>query len=772
MPLVSVGGVGPKPARIMFVGEAPGVDEERLHQPFVGGAGQLLNTMLARVNINRDECYVTNLVKIRPPANDLSRLPELGYRIEDYIPLLQDEIEAVNPVVIVALGAYPAYYLTHKLKLKSNIPEGIFSWRGSVLPCILNTKYKVIPTIHPAAIMRDFSAHPLALYDLERVKLNTRYREIRLPDLTIMTRPTLEMIEEYVNRCIDKRKVSFDIETIGGKVRCLGLCCEQDSAICIPLKNGILNYWDSTTEERIWRFVHELFANTSVLKIAQNIQFDLHYLTPIVGFPARPLADTMLFHHLLYPELPHDLDTLCSIYTDIGYYGIGQVEKASDEATWVYNAKDVLATLISYDKMYKEASQIKHLPEHNSLLDIFHGFTMPLVRPLFEMQQRGILIDEDARDNARVKVETQLADLQKDLNTFAGEEINPKSPKQVADLLYKKRGYKTIHHRKTGNITTDKTALDRIANMGSEEASIILEIRRLSDLKSKFLDVEASPKSRFHTEYVISGTVTGRLSSREPLWGYGLNLQNIPRDTTIRAIFVPTLGNSFVKADLSQVEARIFAWLSEGFAKDAFKANRDVHSVTAAMIYGGSESAYPKGSFQRDERAKPIRHATNYGMGAKRCSQIVKCTEAEAIDIMARLHIADPSILEYHKQVQHILQTENRTLTTSFGRRRQFLGRWNDELFRQAYAYIPQSTAGDYLNIALLRLYFRLMEEFGPEAFMVLQVHDEIVVECPTSTVDRIVKLLHECLEYEIFVNNDVLTIPADVSIRHNSWAN
>jgi len=158
----------------------------------------------------------------------------------------------------------------------------------------------------------------------------------------IITDPTVIQIEDYITKCLDNRAVAFDIETTAVGIRCLGLSCETDSALVIPVGR-------MTNKEHVWRLIRLLFADKQVIKIGQNMSFDLSFLVPYVGFPHPPLFDTMLAHHLLAPELPHDLDFLASIYADMNYYAI-KPWKSNDQDTWIYNARDCIATFRTYEE--------------------------------------------------------------------------------------------------------------------------------------------------------------------------------------------------------------------------------------------------------------------------------------------------------------------------------------------------------------------------------------------------------------------------------------
>jgi len=739
--MIRVGGDGPLDAQLVVVGESLGAEEERQRRPFVGGAGQLLTRLLAAAGLHRDTLYLTNVVKVRPPANQLSRLPELGVSLNDFIPELVDELSRIQPKVVVALGDLACRTLTGK--------QPITKWRGSVLPCPLVSGPLVVPTLHPAYILRDYVMHPAVIADLQKAKrvLNGQYAP---EHYDIIINPTIVQIEDYITRCIDNRAVAFDIETMVTGIRCLGLSCEADSALVIPVCRMA-----AADQGHVWRLVRLLFEDKRVTKIGQNLSFDLSFLVPHVGFPHPPLFDTMLAHHLLVPELPHDLDFLASIYADMNYYAIKPWE-SGDHDTWIYNGRDCIATFRTYEKLAHDLRE-SHLNE------FFEGYTMPLFMCLFEMQHRGVRVDADRREQLRQSLEAEMTRLQVAINATSGRELNPNSPKQLKEHFYEECRHTPRVHRKRGTVTVDKEALAKLAAEGSQVAQLILQYRQAQKLLSTFVDIPLSPTGCIHSEYVISGTVTGRLSSRTPFTGFGSNLQNIPPQA--RELIVPRPRRCFVKGDLSQAENRVVAWLTHGVMKRAFQRGEDVHSLAAAMLFGGQAQDYPKGSRERNV-AKTCVHAANYGSGPGQLAAILHCPQAEARKLLEKYHGAFPEVRRWQERIRAQL-AKNRTLTTPLGRRRQFLDRWGDELFRSAYAFIPQSTVADYLNLGLLRLWLKL---FPLDSWPVLQVHDEVVVECPLGREAQVEQIMKQCLEIPIVVESDLLIIPLETKVLYEHW--
>ena len=652
--------------------------------------------------------------------------------------------------MVVALGDAACFALTGK--------RPISKWRGSILPCTLVEGLKVIPTLHPAYVLRDYAMHPVVILDLIRAKKERATRHVTQTfKATLLLDPTLPEVLTYIERCHAEKACSFDVETLGPRIRCLGLAADEGTAICIPFKRGARNAWSADDEHTIWQAVRRLFADTTVCKIAQNMQFDVYYLAPHTGFPCGSLFDTLLAHHLLHPELPHDLDFLTSIYTNIGYYGLKySVIRSNDADVWVYNCHDVLAT-IKVQQCLQEELKARNLTR------FFTGYTMPLSVCLYEMQQRGVCINEVERTKMIEQLQGEALELHNKLDTVVNEgralneptrKLNPSSPKQLQEYFYGERGYSRQYHRKRHTVTVDRMALLKLAAEGSRVAAIVLDIRTREKMVSTFLNVPLAPDGRLHCEYVITGTVTGRLSSRAPLTGAGMNLQNVHKDA--RKVFVPSPGMVFVKGDLSQAENRVVAWLTQGSMKYAFQRGDDVHVLTAKML--GVDR----------QVAKVCNHASNYGMGPGQLASLLECSLPEAKVYLNRYHSVYPEIREWHERIRSQLG-KDRILRTPLGRVRKFMGRWGDELFRAAYSFIPQSTVADLLNLGLLELWLTLKEHV-PTAVPVLQVHDEVVVECFPEDASRVESLMHQCIEYPVDVEGYPLTIPLETKVLKENW--
>lgn len=319
---------------IMLVGEAWGAKEEEVRRPFVGASGWLLNQLLSHAGLSRDECYVTNVFNLRPkPSNDIKNLcgpkaealpdyPEIAkgkYIHRQYAPELErlyDEVRAVQPNLIIALGAIAAWAFIHS--------RGIKTVRGAVArsaPSVtqrLGREYKILPTYHPAAILRDWPSRPIATADLMKAAREAAFPEVRRPRRLIWTHPTLEDLEEYERKHLHgANRVACDIETVGTQITCIGFSPSPDSAIVIPLFRGTNDhYWSDPAEEVRALTIVQRWLDT-YLVVFQNGLYDMHVLWRYYGLRLRhDTEDTMLMHHAYMPELPKGLGFLGTLYSD------------------------------------------------------------------------------------------------------------------------------------------------------------------------------------------------------------------------------------------------------------------------------------------------------------------------------------------------------------------------------------------------------------------------------------------------------------------------
>lgn len=783
---IEVPPTGPTNAKIAFVGEAPGKDEIRAMQPFVGPTGQMLNQMLSSVGIDRRQCYLTNVVRERPDGNDFGKFYFDTKRtkptplLEASIQRLKDELVSIRPNVIVALGAEPLRAITGH--------RSITNWRGSILRSLEGIK--LIPTYHPAYVLRVYEARPIVELDLRRVVEESLSIHTLLPRVNFTTRPTCNQVLQYLEK--RPKRIAFDIETTQNFVRCLGLSDAIGSAICIPfvrnatqpkIGSTILpflaegygsnsarvglnwNYWSEEEEREILNATQKLFEIKDIEFVAQNAPFDTTVLESQLGLQVRGrILDTMLMHHCVYPELPKGLDFLASIYTRYPYYS--DYDASNDEQVWTYNCYDAATT-------FEVSEVLDNELEEGGLAEFYESHIQPTSLAMTRTQNRGVLIDTVERSKQLETITEDITKLTSSIRQMVNDpSFNPSSPKQVGIFLYQKLKLPVVRNHKTGQPTTGKDAMESLARKHTEHEALFNALQKHSSLetvRSGFLSKQLGVDNRIFTSFNTAGTTTGRLSSSESFWlGASTNLQNIrkPSNGADRRCFIADKGFLLLKADLSQAEFRIVVWLAkiERLIRE-YKENPnfDVHTWVASLIYRKDKKDVKK--HERDIAKNGV-YGGNYSMAATTAARTYKLPLQVARFVLDEYRKAIPEIPTWWETVKRCLLS-TRTITNPFGRRRLFFGRCDDDMFRAGYSHSAQSIVADVINRAI-----SLADEiFDPsEAQILLQVHDEILVQVKETLVRKYSELLRRLMEYPIYFEgvSEPLIIPADIKIGPN----
>ena len=477
-----------------------------------------------------------------------------------------------------------------------------------------------------------------------------------------------------------------------------------------------------------------LYENPEILKIGQNIKYDLevlaHYGIELKG----ELWDTMIAHYLIQPELHHNMDYMAEVYLNyqtihidelIGPRGKNQKSMRDLSPTQVYEyaAEDADITLRLKNVLepkLKEAG-VEHL---------FYEIEMPLVRVLAEMEMNGVLIDTDSLKETSELFTSRLKELEQRIYELAGEEFNIASPKQVGDILFGKlQIIEKPKKTKTGQYVTNEETLQTLRTK-HEIVEKILEHRGLKKLMGTYVD--ALPKlinprtGHIHTSFNQTITATGRLSSSDP------NLQNIPirgeDGKEIRKAFIPEPGCQFFSADYSQIELRVMAHLSEDENMiEVFREGKDLHAATAATIYKKDIS-----EVSRDERTKSKRanFGIIYGITVFGLAERLEIDRGEARQLIDGFFQTFPQVHDYMERSKEIVRQKGYAETV-FHRRRYLPDIHSHNATVRGFAErnainAPiQGSAADIIKVAMVRIYRRMKDE-GLKSKMILQVHDEL----------------------------------------------
>ena len=558
-----------------------------------------------------------------------------------------------------------------------------------------------------------------------------------------------EDIQKLCDFLITKEFVSFDTETtsteaINAELVGLSFCVEEKQAFYVPVPA------DRQEAEKIVNIFKPLYESEEILKIGQNMKYDIEVLGNYGIEVKGKMFDTMIAHYLIQPELRHNMDYMAEIYLGyqtihieelIGPKGKGQknMRDLTPEQIYEYAAEDADITLQLKNKLEPELK--KYGAE-----DLFYNIEMPLMPVLAEMEMNGVKIDTDSLKETSGVLTSRMKEIESRIYELAGMEFNIASPKQVGEVLFDKlKIVEKAKKTKTGQYVTNEEVLQSLKHK-HEIVADILEHRGLKKLLGTYVD--ALPKlinprtGHIHTSFNQTVTATGRLSSSDP------NLQNIPvrgeDGKEIRKAFIPEPGCEFFSADYSQIELRVMAHLSgDENMIEAFREGYDIHAATAAKIYKEDIN-----DVSRDQRTKAKRanFGIIYGITVFGLAERLEISRDEAKQLISGYFETFPKVKEYmDKSIQ---RARTMGYAETLFHRRRYLADINSHnatvrgfAERNAINAPIQGTAADIIKVAMIRIHRRFKAE-GIQSKMILQVHDELnfsVLPEEHEKVERIV---------------------------------
>lgn len=533
--------------------------------------------------------------------------------------------------------------------------------------------------------------------------------------------------------------VAIDAELVG-----LSFSVKEHEAFYVPIPA------EREKAQHIVNIFKPLYEDERILKIGQNLKYDLEVLRNYGVELKGPMWDTMIAHYLIQPELRHNMDYMAEIYLHyqtvhidelIGAKGKNQrsMRDLDPKDVYEYACEDADITLQLKNKLEPE------LKEHDCE-KLFYEIEMPLMPVLAEMEMNGVCLDTDSLSETSKQFTQRMLDIEQKIYELAGEQFNIASPKQVGDILFgKMKIIEKPKKTKTGQYVTSEDVLQQLRNK-HEIVGLILEHRGLKKLVGTYID--ALPKlinprtGHIHTSFNQTVTATGRLSSSDP------NLQNIPirgeDGKEIRKAFIPEPGCLFFSADYSQIELRVMAHLSQDPQMiEVFREGKDLHAATAANIY-----KKPIEEVTRDERTKSKRanFGIIYGITVFGLAERLDIPRDEAKMLIDGYFATFPEVRDYMEKSKEIARKQG-YVTTLFGRRRYLpdINSANSVVRgfaeRNAINAPIQGTAADIIKVAMIHIFQRFKAE-GIRSKMILQVHDELnfsVYPDEKEKVERIV---------------------------------
>ena len=778
---------GPFPARIAIVGECPGEQEELRGTPFIGASGMELDRLLHEAGILRSECYVTNTLKFRPPDNDLDAFvcrkkhpPASNWvdvdgiwfhpEVVDQLDLVRRELRECKADVVFALGNLALWLTTGRW--------GITDWRGSTI----RTDYGVVvPTYHPAAIFRQWSWRPYIGRDFARGAAVAR-RGLVVPNYTYIINPQLGQVHACYRDLLDRLEsgptiLSCDIETRRGQIDCIGVAWSRTEALCIPFwSRARANYWNEDEETAIIIALRAVLCHPNARVIGQNFAYDVQYIFRQWGFYPRLALDTMVTHHVVWPGTDKDLATLSSLYCDYHRFWKHESQEADeredDLGRWGYNAEDCVRT-------FEIAEALSELVIAEGLAEQCK-FQHQMWWHAVGAMRRGVRTDAATKKDLSRLLFAEISNREDWVRGILGHDLNIRSPKQLSALFYDDLRCAPVKVRtpQGPRVSTNEEALLQIAvdqPLARPLIRRVLEIRSLGVFRSTFVESKLDKDGRIRCSYNVAGTDTFRFSSSQNAFGSGMNLQNVPKGNeddvgaddfplilpNIRKLFLPDSGMELFDMDLSSADLRIVVWESdERELKQMLAAGLDPYTEIAREFYNDRSIT------KRDPRRqlfKSFAHGTNYLGSARGLAKRLGLPVAKAERTQAWYLRRFPRIGEWQSRLKTSC-VEQRLVSNRFGYRRYFFDRIDDQVFRRAAAWIPQSTVGLLIN----KIWDRLEHEL-PGVEILLQVHDSLVGQYPAAQSEHFRSRLNH-LSRIVIPYTDPLVIPTGLKVSTKSW--
>ncbi len=565
----------------------------------------------------------------------------------------------------------------------------------------------------------------------------------------------LREIEKKGICAIDTETDSLNIEK--AKLVGISICYSENISYYIPINHttsdGSKKIDNQLEENYVINHINKICKNESILKIGQNIKYDIRILNKY-GVIFNSIADTMLISYSIDNGIyKHNLDDLSFNHlnhTTIKYkevVGTGKNEITFDKVTIDnavnYAAEDSLLTFRLFQNLYPRL--IKEKANF-----VYQNIDLPLVEVLSAIEANGIEVNKRFLTSLSNEFENESKKLEKNIYKLSKEEFNIGSPKQLGEILFVNLKIPGGKKTKSGTYSTDSSTLNYLALDGFEIAQLVLDWRELTKLKSTYTDALfrlTDDKSRVHTSFGLANTLTGRLSSTDP------NLQNIPIRTEngkkIRTAFVSGKGKKLVSFDYSQIELRLAAEISsdKNFIK-AFKNNEDIHASTAKEIFNLKDSQI-NNDYRR--KAKAINFGILYGISPYGLAKQLDISNTEAKDYINEYFIKYPKIKKYMEHQIDFAKT-NQYVETIFKRKINIKG-IADKNFavrgfaeRQAINAPIQGSAADIIKLAMIEIHKEIKLK-NIEAQMLLQVHDELIFEVESKKYDNLVSNVKTIME-------------------------
>ncbi|MDB3990692.1 DNA polymerase I [Gammaproteobacteria bacterium] len=575
----------------------------------------------------------------------------------------------------------------------------------------------------------------------EKTVVNTDYK-------TIITKKELDQLIEAIRK---NPYVSFDTETTSldymqAQLVGISIALEPNEAFYIPINHNYEGVGKQLDEDVVLDALRPFLESENIPKIGHNLKYDRHILHNVGIELKGKLLDTMLYSYVNNSTITrHNLDAVSKRYLNINPTSYEEVAgKGAKQISFSEVSIDVASEYASEDsdialKLYHHIEPL--VKKEKRLANLYTEVEGPLIYTLGDIERNGVLIDSEKLNQQSKKLEAKILELESKVQKNAGENFNLGSPKQLQEILYGKLGLPVIKKTPKGQPSTSEAVLQELS-IDFPIVKDILSYRAISKLKSTYTD--KLPKmvnldtGRVHTSYHQAVTATGRLSSSDP------NLQNIPirseEGRRIREAFIAPDDYKILAADYSQIELRIMAHLSKDDGLlDAFAKGQDIHKATAAEIFS---SAIDDVTPNQRRSAKAINFGLIYGMSAFGLSKQLQITRAEAQSYIEQYFDRYPKVKDYMEETK-LSAKQMGYVETVFGRRLYLADIDSSNYQRRQYAERSainapmQGTAADLIKMAMTDLHQRIIAQ-SFDAKIIMQVHDELVIEVHQSQADEL----------------------------------
>lgn len=749
-------GDGPVPSTVMVVGEAPGFREDEISKPFAGKAGQYLDHVLAEVGVPRESVYISNAVKCRPPENRTPSKSEIkacnGY--------LQSELKVVQPEHILVLG---------NVALEAVLGQkGIMRVRGTVKDW---NGYKVLPTLHPAAILRNPGWEPLFKSDLQLLARSVAGTN-ELPETKVWVVRSSKSLRVFLKKLRSvNTPIAFDVETWGpgpngglevwhpdGIILTASFTWESGVSYVVLLEHPDQE-WDMPIST-VYQSLNVALEGKKM--VGHNAKFDMKWMSK-KGVKLKSSFDTLLAAHLLDENRPNGLKSLSRMLLGADEYE----EKISFKTPHhlgslaIYNGKDTDYTFRLYLRFREE------LKKQSRLLRLFKLLTMPACNSFTEIEMHGFPVDIPRLKERHNEILNHIEDVRQKLISYIPEDLRPPSINFRSPIFLGWYFFELLElpilvvSPKSQRPSTAEAVLLKLKHR-HPSVELLMELRKWMKYESTYTRnwmarVRGARKPRIYTAYNISGTVTGRLSS---------DMQQVPRDILIRSIigFSPEAQQRrkakgaeerrFVEADFSQIELRLAAMFSRDPAlTKAFKSGDDPHRETAAAVSGKAPEKITK---EERKMAKAVNFGFLYGMGAKKFRVYadekygVKVSDEEARAYRKAFFNKYKALLPWHDRQRRLVRNLEH-VTSPIGRIRHLPNIQSEDEGLQAQAEREainspvQGLASDLTVLSMVLLHERLDSTRGR---IIGNVHDAVLFEIDDSYVAEATEIIRETMEH------------------------